>query len=254
MKKTLLLIALFVQFAFVSAQQIGIEKNGEIILYNDYPSTFITNEGNTVLNYNKSDVARFYDDGFREYIRPVYNSSIEKLGDVYFDEANNIFTNYVIALTESEIQDKLMSISEVLKQSLIQAKLEEEVLQEAQSSDDTEALDNQYLYPIWEAGIDYSIDHKVQHFTADNQLVLYKCVQAHTSQSDWQPKDVPALFTRVAYPNEILDFVQPTGAQDTYQSGDRVYFPIGSTTIYESTIDNNAYSPTSYPAGWLLIE
>lgn len=49
----------------------------------------------------------------------------------------------------------------------------------------------------------------------------------------------------------IAEFVQPTGASDAYQTGDKVTFN-GST--YESTIDNNVWSPTAYPAGWKLVE
>lgn len=49
---------------------------------------------------------------------------------------------------------------------------------------------------------------------------------------------------------EIKDFVQPTGAQDVYMKGDKVRF---ESKIYESLIDNNAYSPSAYPAGWKEI-
>lgn len=48
----------------------------------------------------------------------------------------------------------------------------------------------------------------------------------------------------------IPDFVQPTGAHDAYKKGDKVKF---EGKIYESLIDNNAYSPSAYPAGWKEI-
>ena len=48
----------------------------------------------------------------------------------------------------------------------------------------------------------------------------------------------------------IPDFVQPTGAHDAYRKGDKVKF---EGKIYESLIDNNAYSPSAYPAGWKEI-
>ncbi|MFA7115570.1 MAG: carbohydrate-binding protein [Candidatus Omnitrophota bacterium] len=44
--------------------------------------------------------------------------------------------------------------------------------------------------------------------------------------------------------------MQPTGAHDAYQKGDRVLFE-GKT--YESLIDANVWSPTSYPQGWKEI-
>jgi hypothetical protein len=46
------------------------------------------------------------------------------------------------------------------------------------------------------------------------------------------------------------EWVQPTGAHDAYQKGDRVTF---QGSVYESLIDANVWSPSAYPAGWLLI-
>lgn len=45
----------------------------------------------------------------------------------------------------------------------------------------------------------------------------------------------------------IPDFVQPTGAHDAYQQGDRVTF---NGEVYESLINGNVWSPETYPAGW----
>ena len=82
---------------------------------------------------------------------------------------------------------------------------------------------------------------------------LYKVVQAHTTQADWPPDATPALWTEIAPPEtedgeEIVpDFVQPTGAHDAYNAGDKVLF---DGKIYESTIDANTWSPADYPQGW----
>ena len=43
------------------------------------------------------------------------------------------------------------------------------------------------------------------------------------------------------------EWVQPTGAHDAYNTGDRVAF---EGNVYESLIDANTWSPTDYPAGW----
>ncbi len=42
-------------------------------------------------------------------------------------------------------------------------------------------------------------------------------------------------------------FVQPTGAHDTYKTGDKVTF---EGKRYICQMDNCAYSPAAYPAGW----
>jgi len=253
MKKIFLLLTLFIG-SFLYSQSIGIVVDSEIQLYNSLPKTFIDSDGKTHLNYPKQTTLKHYEDGFREYIRPSYDVNTQRLGAVIFDVANDIFTNEIIELSDEQIQSSLISISQSLKQELIQQALAQQIEDEAQSKSDTEALDSKNLFPIWETGIAYQLNHKVQYFTIDNELVLYKVVQAHTSQSNWQPREVPSLFTRLAYPGTIPDFIQPTGSQDTYSIGDQVYFPAGSSVVYESLINNNVYSPTAYPQGWLLIE
>ena len=46
---------------------------------------------------------------------------------------------------------------------------------------------------------------------------------------------------------DVPDWVQPTGAHDAYQKGDRVRY---NGNVYESLIDGNVWSPDAYPAGW----
>jgi len=46
------------------------------------------------------------------------------------------------------------------------------------------------MVPEWETGTAYAVDDLAFH-----QGRVWKCIQAHTSQADWQPVDVPALWT-----------------------------------------------------------
>lgn len=110
---------------------------------------------------------------------------------------------------------------------------------------DDDALEAIELFPNWAADTDYAVDVRVRY--ADK---LYRCVQAHTSQTDWTPDVTPALWTEVAAPDEIPVWRQPTGAQDAYMKGDRVHYPDADGPVYESTVDNNVWSPADYPAGW----
>lgn len=49
--------------------------------------------------------------------------------------------------------------------------------------------------------------------------------------------------------NEWPEWVQPTGAHDAYNIGDKVTF---QSKRYVSTINANVWSPTAYPQGWSL--
>lgn len=118
----------------------------------------------------------------------------------------------------------------------------------AVSLDDADALEAVELFKAWYSGIAYLADERVQY-----NGKLYRCVQAHTSQADWEPDRTPALWTEVAKPGEIPVWKQPTGAQDAYMTGDKVWYPEKDTTVYVSLIDNNTWSPEAYSAGWEVV-
>ena len=54
---------------------------------------------------------------------------------------------------------------------------------------DEEAIAVAELFLLWEVGVDYEVDDRRRY--ADK---LYKCQHAHTSQADWTPDVVPALW------------------------------------------------------------
>ena len=88
-------------------------------------------------------------------------------------------------------------------------KIREMIEKASASLPDADAIEAAELFPAWAVGVAYSVGERVQY---DGKL--YKVVQAHTSQADWTPPTVPALFTEVAKPGEIPVWKQPTGAQD----------------------------------------
>ena len=92
----------------------------------------------------------------------------------------------------------------------------------------------------WEVGVAYAVGAQVIYDDA-----LYTCVQAHTSQADWTPPATPALWKLGRKPDEIPEWVQPTGAHDAYMLGDKVKH---KGSVWVSTIDNNVWEPSVY--GW----
>ncbi len=79
-----------------------------------------------------------------------------------------------------------------------------------------------------------------------------KCFTAH-KRMNYTIEEQPALFLIIPTVEGYPVWVQPTGAHDAYQKGDRVHFPNADSPVYESKINANTWSPTDYPAGWLLI-
>ena len=104
------------------------------------------------------------------------------------------------------------------------------------------------LFDLWEPNTAYSIGDKLVY-----EGLAYEVIQAHTSQSDWLPNELPALY-KLFYQTStddgtivIPEWKQPTGEHDAYHTGDKVEF---EGKIYESTIDNNTWNPSDYPQGW----
>ena len=117
----------------------------------------------------------------------------------------------------------------------------------AASLSDEDALGGVELFPVWKTATDYEVSERIRYGEK-----LYRCEQAHTSQTGWEPPNTPALWTEVAKPGEIPVWRQPTGAQDAYNKGDKVWYPERGTTVYISTVDANTWAPDVY--GWEVAE
>ena len=124
-------------------------------------------------------------------------------------------------------------------------KLRARIEQAAVYLPDEDALEAVELFPAWKAETAYTVGERIRYGGK-----LYRCEQAHTSQAGWEPPNVPALWTEVAEPGEIPVWKQPTGAQDAYNKGDRVWYPEKDTTVYVSLLDSNIWSPGQFPQGW----
>ena len=105
--------------------------------------------------------------------------------------------------------------------------------------DDTQADEHAELFIKWQSGVDYKVGDRRRY----NDL-LYKCVQAHTSQDDWTPDVTPALWARCSE-EEYPEWIQPSGAQDAYKTGDKVSH---NEKHWISNTDNNVWEPGVY--GW----
>ena len=113
----------------------------------------------------------------------------------------------------------------------------------ASAMTDDNALEAVELFPVWQDSKAYFVGDRVRY-----NSTLYKCVQAHTAQADWTPDATPALWVAVSL-DEYPEWVQPTGAHDAYNTGDKVSY---NGKHYISTIDANTYAPDVY--GWEVTE
>ena len=124
-------------------------------------------------------------------------------------------------------------------------KLRPYIQKAAISLNDEDALQAKELYPMWSGdGVQYQKDTRVRY-----NEVLYKVLQAHTSQQGWTPIAAPSLFAKVLIPQpDIIPEWQQPDSTNAYQIGDRVQY---NGKIWESTINNNVWAPGT---GTLWIE
>ena len=132
--------------------------------------------------------------------------------------------------TEPDYEAVLQAVKKMLSQDI------------AELSDE-DALDIAALYPTFVSKIGEQVNAG-ERLWYDGKL--YKVVQSHTIQEDWTPDILPALYTEVSIV-EIPEWVQPTGAQDAYNKGDKVTF---KGEHYVCQIDGCTWSPEEYPAAW----
>ena len=109
-------------------------------------------------------------------------------------------------------------------------------LSEEELLDIIDLYENYYTYHNYEVGEIFQYEGK-----------LYKVIQEHTSQDDWIPSELPALYLNIMPNSVIPEWVQPTGSHNAYNIGDKVIF---NGVVYESIIDGNTWSPVDYPQGW----
>ena len=118
-----------------------------------------------------------------------------------------------------------------------------------ESATDEQALNSIALYPEWRADVSYTVGQRVLY-----NSVLYKVLQAHTSQADWTPDVSHSLFAQILIPDEnvIPEWVQPDST-NPYMKGDKVTH---NGITYESLIDNNVWEPgvIGTESLWAVVE
>lgn len=114
------------------------------------------------------------------------------------------------------------------------------------SVDDESATTCIDIFPVWTGNSHtYTVGDRIRYGKQ-----LYKCTQAHTSQASWSPAAAPSLWARMDDPSvEWPEWVQPTGAHDSYAAGYKVSH---NGSHWVSDVDNNSWEPGVY--GWTKQE
>lgn len=99
---------------------------------------------------------------------------------------------------------------------------------------------------VWQPGLSVQIGD-VYNYAG----FLWRCIQAHTTQSDWLPDKVPALWHKVEIVHE--DEVRVWQAGVNYVASDEVAYPDANGTRYACLQSHTAlagWEPPNVPALW----
>ena len=100
----------------------------------------------------------------------------------------------------------------------------------------------------WAANTAYFVGDMVMY-----QETQYECIQSHTSQEGYEPDSNPALWRVYSEGGDGIPVWSQPDSTNPYMTGDKVHYPDAEGPVYESTIDNNVFSPEAYPQGWQLV-
>ena len=221
--------------------------DGEII---HAPEEMILEDGTIIKNFNRN-ISKMIEYGFKPVVdtKPGYDVHTQYCNFVGYADTG-AYVRY-----QWEVVDIEFSEAEIQNQEAQKAMemLNMDFASQVQTLSDEMALEVPSVFPVWQVGVEYEVGFKLRH-----NDILYKVLQAHTSQDDWSPDVAVSLFAKVIVGEvdpetgeiDIPEWVQPDST-NAYMTGDKVMY---EGIVYESTIDNNIWSPADYPAGWKVVE
>lgn len=203
--------------------QSGATLNSIVVLLNDYVS--LEKLANSLSDYNLSEM-KFLSDG---KVRGSYEHMALKTPNFCTTKLENGKIKVVFGIREKTAEE-----------------MQKDDIQTAISYlSDEQASTVISLYPAWQEKVDYTVGERIKY---DGKL--YKCIQDHTSQSDWTPDVAVSLWAEIltGTGEEILEWKQPEST-NPYMKGDKVLY---NEKRWISDVDNNIWEPGVF--GWTIIE
>ena len=141
--------------------------------------------------------------------------------------------------TDEQLNELEQAIAEERDRRYIMAKMPEQIEQMIASYQDTNGLGTG---EEWKAPTGAHDAYRQGATVTHNGKVWESLTPANV----WEP-GMSGWREKVEEGTGPAEWVQPTGAHDSYKKGDRVRF---KGKNYESLMYGNVWSPAAYPAGW----
>lgn len=202
----------------------AIEINGTVKTFSKLP-----NRWKNYTNFPLASEELLKQEGFFDVVQPEYNTETQRLGGIYFDEVNEVFTYPVIDKTQEQIdQEKeahLNALDSQFDQGAAKRLLRKAVatlVADEASLTAEDISDIKMLYKQWRVGVIYdkdSDDPDKRRFVYNDEL--YKVIGTeHTSQADWPPDTAVSLYKKIVPPGIIPEW--NVDDSSTYEVGTKV--------------------------------
>lgn len=140
-----------------------------------------------------------------------------------------------IAVSAEEALPNVLGL--LLRSAVADGKLTDEELLSVQS-----ALEGR----VWQAGLSVQIGDVYSYGG-----FLWRCIQAHTTQTGWEPEKVPALWRKVEIIHEDTKRIWQAGVD--YALGNSIFYPDENGTEYvciTAHTSQTGWEPPNTPALW----
>lgn len=225
--------------------------NEELKIYSEIPKFW-----NGINGYHYKSEQEHYNDGWRSVITPEI-SETEKLGQLIYDETEDVVTYEVLNKTAEEIQTENLNKFNSRKSIAVEKLISAEVIETAQTFEDrNKQAEFAEVYPMWDDFEDGSLitAGTLINFQHENgEIKLYEVMADVWKQENSAPDVNPNSFDEFKHYEGYQVWRQPH-AHNPYMEGDIVWFPNGGDSLYISLVDTNVYSPDVAPQNWELYE
>jgi len=124
------------------------------------------------------------------------------------------------------------------------------IVKAASTQTDKDALESVDLYDTWESKLPKEGQQQGEEVVIGERLrhagKLWKTLQKHKVQADWEPGKVPAVFTEVS-DDEWPEIPENIPAENPWMKGQKGTWK-GAHKICQ--MDNCVWNPDQYPAAW----
>ena len=171
---------------------------GQIKIFHQIP-----NEWKSFLNFTKANETLLKEEGFFDLLTPEYDPKTQSLGEIYFDQQNEIFTYPVLNKSEQQIEEESISninqLAEQAERNVDFTAIKSLLLKTVELLPNNEMVQYRSLFKPYRIN---TLLLKGERFYDPLTDKLFEVVQGHTTALQWKPSENITLYKEV-FPRDL---------------------------------------------------